>query len=268
MRKFLLSRILPLLVCLVVGCVLNRAQSTDNNTPLTNAAIVKLVKAGFKDKSIITIIASRPARFDLATEHMIELKRSGVSEKVILAMLARQEGNEIDDSWSDDEFFSSSPGPTGNSGNSGNSTKDGQNQKTTNPNDGSSVDIFGSSGTSRGSTRSRGGNGSSSGDIMTTGSATVRILRPPTEAGGAPAKLEKTPSLNNDAVIELVEAGFSEGTIIRRIEQSPVNFDLAPDKLAELKKHRVSEKIVTAMKAAMGVDTANNSPGSNVTPKQ
>jgi len=154
------------------------------------------------------------------------------------------------------------------SGSTGNSTKDGQNQKTTNPNDGSSVDIFGSSGTSRGSVRSRGGNGSSSGDTITTGSATVRILRPPTEAGGAPAKLEKTPSLNNDAVIELVEAGFSEGTIIRRIEQSPVNFDLAPDKLAELKKHRVSEKIVTAMKTAMGVDTANNSSTPNGTPKQ
>jgi hypothetical protein len=248
--------------------VLSKAQSADNNTPLTNAAVVKLVKAGFKEKSIITIIASRPARFDLSTERMIDLKRSGVSEKVILAMLARQEGNEIDDSsWSDDEFFSSSPSsPTGNSGNS---PKDNQTQqKATNPNDGSSVDIFGSSGTSRGSTRTRSGNGSSSGDTITTGSATVRILRPPTEAGGAPAKLEKTPSLNNDAVIELVEAGFSEGTIIRRIEQSPVKFDLAPDKLAELKKHRVSDKIVTAMKAAMGEDTANNSPGSNVTPKQ
>jgi len=46
-----------------------------------------------------------------------------------------------------------------------------------------------------------------------------------------------------------------------------VNFDLAPDKLADLKKHRVSEKIVTAMKVAMGEDGANT-PGSNVTPKQ
>ena len=36
-----------------------------------------------------------------------------------------------------------------------------------------------------------------------------------------------------DAVVELVEAGFSEGTIIRRIEQSPVNFDLSKDKIAE-----------------------------------
>jgi hypothetical protein len=264
MRKFLLSRCLPFIICFTVAPVLSLAQSPDNNTPLTNAAVVKLVKAGFKEKSIITIIASRPARFELSTERMIDLKRAGVSEKVILAMLARQQGNEIDDSFGDDEFFSSSM-PAGTS--TGNSTKDPQNSnaRPANPNDGSSVDIFGNSGTSRGSTRSRGANGSSSGDTVTTGSATVRILRPPTEAGGAPAKLEKTPSLNNDAVIELVEAGFSEGTIIRRIEQSPVNFDLAPEKLSELKKHRVSEKIVSAMKAAMGDDA--NTPSSNVTPK-
>jgi hypothetical protein len=265
MRKFLLSRCLPFIICFTVAPVLSLAQSPDNNTPLTNAAVVKLVKAGFKEKSIITIIASRPARFELSTERMIDLKRAGVSEKVILAMLARQQGNEIDDSFGDDEFFSSSL-PAGTS--TGNSTKDPQNSnaRPANPNDGSSVDIFGNSGTSRGSTRSRGANGSSSGDTVTTGSATVRILRPPTEAGGAPAKLEKTPSLNNDAVIELVEAGFSEGTIIRRIEQSPVNFDLAPEKLSELKKHRVSEKIVSAMKAAMG-DDGGNTPSSNVTPK-
>ncbi len=68
-------------------------------------------------------------------------------------------------------------------------------------------------------------------DTLTTGSASVRIIRPPAEAGGA-AKLERTPTLTNDSVVELVEAGFSEGTIVRRIEQSPVEFDLSPAKLA------------------------------------
>ena len=88
---------------------------------------------------------------------------------------------------------------------------------------------------------------------MTTGSATVRILKPPAEAGGAgPTKLEKAKTLTNDSIVELVEAGFSEGTIIRRIEQSPVEFDLATTKLEELRKQRVSEKILAAMKVAMG----------------
>jgi hypothetical protein len=249
-----LTRSLPLALIIVVCSVFAAAQ--DNNGPLTNASVVKLVKAGFKEKTLITIIAARPARFDLSPERMIELKHSGVSERVILAMLARQEGTDFpDDSWGDEEFLGS--------GSSTGSIRD--NSKPANPQDGSGVDIFGSSGGSRGSTKTNRGSGGSSGDVITTGSATVRILRPPTEAGGAPAKLEKTPSLNNDAVIELVEAGFSEGTIIRRIEQSPVDFDFAPEKVAELKKHRVTEKIVTAMKAAMGLDTGNNATPANGT---
>ena len=262
MKRFLFNRTVSLVLCFLTTCAFVAAQSNDNNTPLTNAAVVKLVKAGFKEKSIISIISSRPSQFELSTDRMIELKHNGVTEKVILAMIARQEGNDFDDNMSDDEFFSSSspfkdPGKLSGNGNS------------SNPNDGSTVDIFGSGAGSRGTTKSRGGNGSASGDTITTGSATVRILRPPTEAGNGPAKLEKTPSLNNDAVIELVEAGFSEGTIIRRIEQSPVNFDLAPEKLADLKKHRVSEKILSAMKTAMGVDNGTSStPTSNGTPKQ
>ena len=94
-------------------------------------------------------------------------------------------------------------------------------------------------------------NGSNQGQTTTTGSATVRILRPPTEAGGTQARLERTPTLNNESVIKLVEAGFSEGTIIKRIEDSPADFDLSKAKLDELRKRRVTEAIITAMTAAM-----------------
>jgi len=239
MKYVVVSRSLLLVLCLLISCVLVCAQSRDT-APLTNASVVKLVKAGFKDKSIITIIASRPVTFDLSTERLIELKRVGVSEKVILAMLARQEGVEFSDEvWNDQEFDSP-----------GNIAKEPAKGGTSN--DGSSTDIFGSSGGSRGSIKTRNGSASSSGDTITTGSATVRILRPPSEAGGAPTKLEKTKSLTNDSICELVEAGFSEGTIIRRIEQSPVEFDLSAAKVQELRKRRVSDKILTAMKAAMG----------------
>ena len=90
---------------------------------------------------------------------------------------------------------------------------------------------------------------------MTTGSATVKIIRPPTEPGSAAStKLEKTKSLTNDSIIELVEAGFSEGTIIHRIEQSPVEFDLVANKMEEPKRRRVTDKVLAAMKAAMGED--------------
>jgi hypothetical protein len=265
MKSFLFSRTLPFAFLFALICSFHiAAQTSEGSGPLTNAAVVKLVKAGFKEKTIISIIASRPAHFDLSTDRMIELKRTGVSEKVILAMMARQEGSDFgDDSWADDEFFSTRSDSLEKS-----MPKSGSGNGSGNPSDGSSVDIFGSSGGVRGSTRSRGGNGSASGDTITTGSATVRILRPPTEAGGAAPKLEKNPSLTNDTIIELVEAGFSEGTIVRRIEQSPVAFDLAPEKLSDLRKHRVTEKIVVAMKTAMGADADPSTPPTNVTPKQ
>src|ERR1041385_7891200 len=247
MKRFSFSRSLLLILCLLIFFSPSWGQSR-TTPPLTNAAIVKLVKAGFKDKSIITIIASKPVSFDLSTDRLIELKRTGVSERVILAMMARQEGTDFpDDAMSDEEFFKQST----------NAAKDPKDSgKTGDANDGASTNIFGTSGSSQGSTKSRGGSGSSSGDVITTGSATVRILRPPAEAGGEPAKLEKTKSLTNDSICELVEAGFSEGTIIRRIEQSPVEFDLSAAKVEELRKRRVSDKILAAMKAAMGDESS------------
>lgn len=239
----------------------HRATAQTSHDLLTNTSVVKLVKADFKEKTIISIIGSSPTRFDLSTERMIELKKSGVSEKIILAMLARQQGVEFDENWSDENFFNQGPSP-----NAGIDRIDKQNDPTRNP--GNSTDIFGSSGGFHGSTESKGGNGSASGDTVTTGSATVRILRPPSEAG-APLKLEKVATLRNDSIVELIEAGFSEGTIIRRIEQSPVDFDLSPAKIAELRKHRVTDKILSAMKAATG-DTSDSqtTPTSNGTSRQ
>ena len=236
--------------CLLIGGAVAAHAQTAQEGPMTNAEVVKLVKAGFKEKTIILIIASRIPGFDLTSDRMIQLKRNGVSENIIVAMLARQDGTDVaptDDTWGDDPFF--------------NSKLDPKTGETTNGNKGGSSDpgtsIFGSSSGSRSSTRTRGsGNGSSSGDSQLSGSATVRIIRPPTEAGGASngTKLEKKKSLTNESIVELVDAGFSEGTIIRRIEQSPVEFDLAADKLEELRKKRVTDKVVAAMKAAMGED--------------
>jgi hypothetical protein len=207
--------------------------------PLTNSSVIKLVRAGFREKTLIAIIRSRPSRFELAPERLIELKKSGVSERIILAMLAREEAVAVaSEDWEDDGFF-------GEGGGAKNPVQGGE------P---GGVDIFGSSGASRGQTRSRGGSGGGTSDTLTTGSASVRIMRPPAEAGGAggEAKLERTPTLNNNKVVELVEAGFSEGSIIRRIEQSPVEFDLSPAKLTELRKRRVTEPVIAAMRAAMG----------------
>ena len=226
-------------------------QTSGAATPLTNAAVVKLVRAGFSDKTVISLIRARPSRFDLTPDRLIELKKSGVSEKIILAMIARDDTSFVaDDDWDDEDGFFKDGGPA--------------HSKGAGAPDPNSTDIFGMGGGSRGRTRSRAGSGGSDGDTQTTGSATVRILRPPAEAGGAGAggapKLEKTPTLTNESVVELVEAGFSEGTIIRRIEQSPAEFDLTAEKLAELRRRRVTEPVIAAMRAAMSDDGASARP--------
>lgn len=244
------TRIICSVSLVLVLSLIVAAQQPRHDQTLNNQSIVKLTKAGFKEKTIISIIGSRIPNFDLSPDRMIELKRNGVTEKVIVAMLARQEGMDPldDESWGDDEFISRGLDP----GNKGTGAGNGNTGST--PADGS-TNIFGSGGGVKGRTRTNGQNGGVDSDTMTTGSATVRILKPPTEAGGATTtKLEKTKSLTNDSIVELVEAGFSEGTIIRRIEQSPVEFDLAANKLEELRKRRVSDKILAAMKTAMGED--------------
>jgi len=246
MKLFFPTTLITLL--LLAGSAFGVQAQTKDEGPMTNAEVIKLVKAGFKEKTIVLIIASRIPNFDLTSDQMIKLKRAGVNENIIVAMLARQEGTDMpdDSSWGDDPFFTSKDGSTRGTG-SGSGTGSGAGDGGTS--------IFGSSTGSRQRNSTRTGNGSSSGESNLSGSATVRLIKPPSESGGGTsAKLEKTKSLTNDSIVELVEAGFSEGTIIRRIEQSPVEFDLAADKLDALRKKRVSDKVIVAMKAAMGED--------------
>jgi hypothetical protein len=224
------------------GTSLQAQQSSES--PLNNASVVKLVKAGFKEKTIIAIIANKPAIFNLSPDQLIQLKREGVSEKIILAMLSSQEATLIindDEEWaSDEDFFKGLKRP--NHGGGDNSS--------------SGTTLFGSGGSSQSQTQSNGGRKGNQNENQSTGSVTVRIVKPPVEPGGtASAKFEKTPSLNNEGVIRLVEAGFSEGTIIKRIEESPAEFDLSPAKLKDLQKRRVTEPIIAAMVAAMGSDS-------------
>lgn len=235
------------LIVISVACFCVPAVGQKQEGPLTNAAVVKLVKAGFKEKTIISIIQSRPNQFDLGTEQLVQLKRAGVSENIILTMLSLHYSVASEDDWNDDESFMRS------SRQQAESTQNGSQDPSTN--------IFGSSSGSRSkSENNQTGRGGGQGESNVTGSATVRIIRPPSEAGGAPAKLERTPTLTNDTVIQLVEAGFSEGTIIKRIESSPVEFDLSVGKLEELRKRRVSEPIISAMTSAMSEDGPKPQP--------
>ena len=221
---------------------------------LTNEAIINLSKAHFKESTIISLIRTSPVAFDISTAKLIELKKRGVSEHIVMAMIERQSytsnaqslamlGDDDFFSKDDEAFFNSDPTRTLPSANKRPDDKAAKENE---------ADIFGSRSGSRSKTQSRGlgGGTEQGGESDGSGSATVRIIRPPSEAGGGP-KLERAPKLDNQAILELIQAGFSEGTILRKIEASQVDFDLAPKAVATLRQNRVSERIIKAMTDAM-----------------
>lgn len=55
--------------------------------PLTNESILKLVKAGLGEDTIISMVNTQPGKYSLGADDIIALKTAGVSEKIITAML-------------------------------------------------------------------------------------------------------------------------------------------------------------------------------------
>jgi hypothetical protein len=245
---------LVLVVMLIAAAVVS-AQTPDRRETLTNESIINLTKARFKENTIITLIRTSDVKFDITTAKLVELKKRGVNEKVISEMIARANlaaaiasqgmGSLRDDEFfaKDDEAFFNGPifkgsGPD----------KDPKRRE-------DETSIFGSQSGSKSGTRSRGGFGGPNGDRQNqsevTGSASVRIIRPQGEGSAAEPKLQRAARLDNKGVLDLIQAGFTEGTIIRKIETSQVDFDLSKKGLDELRKNRVSESIIKMMTTAM-----------------
>ena len=67
---------------LVTGPLLGQDKS-----PLQNGAIIEMVKAGFDEETIVALIGTRSTNFDTSVQALVMLKNSGVSEKVIRAMV-------------------------------------------------------------------------------------------------------------------------------------------------------------------------------------
>ncbi len=55
--------------------------------PITNADIVAMVKEGFSESSVIGSIQQNPSNFDTLPQVLMELKKQGVSQKIIDAMI-------------------------------------------------------------------------------------------------------------------------------------------------------------------------------------
>src|ERR1041385_704992 len=57
--------------------------------PLTTDGVLRLTKAGFSDGFIVELLNRYPGKFSTDSSRIVELKRAGVSEKVLSAMLAQ-----------------------------------------------------------------------------------------------------------------------------------------------------------------------------------
>jgi len=56
---------------------------------LTNDAVVKMVKAGLPESVIVEMVRSRPGKYSVTTESLIQLKQQGVTEKVLSAIVTK-----------------------------------------------------------------------------------------------------------------------------------------------------------------------------------
>jgi hypothetical protein len=66
------------------------ALTAQQKNPLTNADVIKMVKAGMAENTIAAAIAGSDTQFDLSSTGLQTLSQAGVSSKVIRAMLAAE----------------------------------------------------------------------------------------------------------------------------------------------------------------------------------
>lgn len=84
-------------VVLVLALVAVMALSVPGATSLaqevlTNDSVIQMVKAGLPEAVVIAKIKGTPTKFDLKTDSLVNLKKAGVTDKVLEAMLAAGSG--------------------------------------------------------------------------------------------------------------------------------------------------------------------------------
>jgi hypothetical protein len=68
------------------------ALPTSSQETINNQSVVEMVKSGFSETLIVTKIKSSKSSFDTTTSALQELKNSGVSESIIMAMVQQSSG--------------------------------------------------------------------------------------------------------------------------------------------------------------------------------
>ena len=69
-----------------------QARSPESGEPLDNAEVVKMVRTGLKEDTLISVIGLRPAHYSLAQGDLDVLRAAGVPETVIKAMIDKTSG--------------------------------------------------------------------------------------------------------------------------------------------------------------------------------
>jgi hypothetical protein len=84
------TAISKLLLALVMGLAM--ASLADATQPLTNNDVVQMVKAGLPESTILLSVQNSPANFSTAPADLIALKKAGVSQPVLDAIVTRGSG--------------------------------------------------------------------------------------------------------------------------------------------------------------------------------
>jgi len=81
------TAVMAVVAMLPVFAGVGRGQAAAQPKPLVNADIVKMVKAGLDEETIVLAIQNKPSAFETSPEELIRLKEQGVTQPVLKAML-------------------------------------------------------------------------------------------------------------------------------------------------------------------------------------
>jgi hypothetical protein len=92
MKASTIRALLILVLVAAVGLSLPEATSLAQEV-LTNDSVIQMIKAGLPEAVVIAKIKSTATKFDLKTDSLVSLKKAGVSDKVLEAMVAAGSGS-------------------------------------------------------------------------------------------------------------------------------------------------------------------------------
>ncbi|SRR5579872_4327222 len=77
------------IACLVLGAAISMAPlfASPDDRPLTNADVLRMSQGHFSDSTLIAVIQTHKVAFDVSSDALVALKKAGVSDTVIHAMV-------------------------------------------------------------------------------------------------------------------------------------------------------------------------------------